>query len=142
MVKRQKVLLPAALLVFMAAVLAITSVNANAQVFSKEVTVMDLVANPSQYDQKNVTVTAYAFIVRQKKDRSGNPFILVSIFDPRDRKKVVTAFGPGSTEARNGDTIKLTGKFKTKSKRGRYTYDNEIETAGNKVTVVARGTGR
>ncbi|HNT42887.1 MAG TPA: hypothetical protein PKN85_00380 [Syntrophorhabdaceae bacterium] len=139
--KRERVLLLAALPVLMAAVLAMISVTADAQVFSKEVTVGELVANPSQYDQKNVTVNAYAFIVRQKKDRGGNPFILVSIFDPRDRKKVITAFGPGSTQARNGDMIKLTGKFKARSKRGRYTYDNEIETTGDKVVVTAKGTG-
>ncbi len=141
MAKRERVVLPAILLVCMAAVLAMTSMTTNAQVFSKEVTVGDLVGNPSQYDQKNVTVSAYAFIVREKKDRAGNPFVLVSIFDPKDRKKVITAFGPGHTEARNGDMIKITGKFKAKSKRGRYTYDNEIETTGDKVVVVAKGTG-
>lgn len=139
--KGERVLLLAAVLVCTAVILTMTSVTTNAQLFSKDVTVGDLVANPSKYDQKNVTVNAYAFIVREKKDRGGNPFVLVSIFDPKDKKKVITAFGPGRTQARNGDMIKITGTFKAKSKRGRYTYDNEIETTGDKVVVTAKGTG-
>jgi hypothetical protein len=139
--KRERVFLLAAVLFCTAVILAMTSVTTNAQLFSKNVTVGDLVANPSKYDQKNVTVNAYAFIVREKKDRGGNPFVLVSIFDPKDKKKVITAFGPGHTQARNGDMIKITGTFKAKSKRGRYTYDNEIETTGDKVVVTAKGTG-
>ncbi len=138
--KRERVPLLAALLVLMAAALAVGAGTANAQALSKEVTVGDLVADPSRYDGKSVTVTAYAFIVRQKKDRNGTPWIRVSIFDPKDRKTVITAFGWGRTQARNGDMIKLTGTFKARSKRGRYTYNNEIQTTGDKVVVVAKGT--
>jgi hypothetical protein len=139
MMKRERVLLLAAVVFCAAAVFGAVAGRADAQLFSKEVTVNEIFADPSRYDQKTITVTGYAFIVREKKDRSGNPWMLISLFDPKDRKKVMSAFGPGRTEARNGDIIKVTGKFKAKSKRGRYTYDNEIETTSDKVVVVAKG---
>ncbi|MDD3846090.1 MAG: hypothetical protein PHC90_06965 [Syntrophorhabdaceae bacterium] len=130
------------LVVFCAAVaLLTTAVKTDAQVLSKEVSVAEILSNPSQYDQKTVTVTGYAFIVRKKKDRSGNPWMLISFFDPKDKKKVINVFGPGHPAARNGDIIKVTGKFKAKSKRGRYTFDNEIQTTSDKVVVVAKATG-
>jgi len=124
----------------MAAVFVAAPGRADAQPFSKEVTVNEIFSDPSRYDQKTISVTGYAFIVRKKKDGAGNPWMLISLFDPKDKKKVINVFGPGHPQARNGDIIKATGKFKAKSKRGRYTFDNEIETTSDKVVVVARGT--
>lgn len=124
-----------------AVVLMIVPFGAGAQIFSKEVTVAGILSDPAGYDQKTITVTGQAFIVRKKKDRAGRPWMLISLLDPKDRKKVINVFGPGHPDARNGDIVKVTGKFKARSKRGRYTYDNEIETTSNKVVVVARATG-
>ncbi len=141
MMKKEGVLLLAAVMVCVAAFLAVGPAKADAQLFSKEVTVNEIFSDPSRYDQKTITVTGYAFIVRKKKDRGGNPWMLISLFDPKEKKKVINVFGPGHPQAGNGDIIKVTGKFKVKSKRGRYTFDNEIETTSDKVVLVAKGTG-
>lgn len=139
--KMDRVLIIAALMACMAVVLMVAPAGAGAQVFSKEVAVAEILSDPARYDQKTITVTGQAFIVRKKKDRAGRPWMLISLLDPKDRKKVINVFGPGHPDARNGDIVKVTGKFKARSKRGRYTYDNEIETTSNKVVVVARATG-
>lgn len=138
--KKDLVLIMAAA-AFAAVVLMVIPSGAGAQIFSKEVTVAEIVSDPAGYDQKTVTVTGCAFIVRKKKDRAGRPWMLISLLDPKDRKKVINVFGPGHPDARNGDIIKVTGKFKANSKRGRYTYKNEIETTSKKVVVVAKATG-
>lgn len=123
-----------------AALLMAIPETVQAQLFSKKVTVAEILSDPARYDQKEVTVTGYAFIVRKKKDRARRPWMLISFCDQKDRKKVINVFGPGHPDARNGDIVKVTGKFKAKSKRGRYTYKNEIETTSKKVVVIAKGT--
>lgn len=71
--------------------------------------------------------------MRKKKGSDGKPWMLISFFDMKDDKKVINVFGPGHPDAGNGDVIKVTGIFKAKSKRGAYTFDNEIETSSNRI---------
>jgi len=112
--------------------------NGNTQTSGRDLTVGDILANPSQYDQKNVTVVGRALIVRKKKDSSGKPWMLISFFDMKDDKKVINVFGPGHPNIGNGDIAKVTGIFKINSKRGRYTFKNEIASSSDRVILVAK----
>jgi hypothetical protein len=124
----------------MASVLAMISVTADAQVFSKEVTVGELVANPpGTIRRMSPSMPMRSSFVRRRTAAGTRSYS--SYFRPQGQEEGHNRLCPGSTQARNGDMIKLTGKFKAKSKRGRYTYDNEIETTGDKVVVTAKGTG-
>jgi len=101
--------------------------KADAQVSGTTLTVGQILANPSLYDQKLVTVKGRALIVRKKTSGDGQPWMLISFFDMTNDKQVINVFGPGHPDADNGDIIQVTGIFKVKSLRGRYHFDNEIE---------------
>ncbi len=98
----------------------------------------DLLANPARFDQKTVTVKGRAMIVRKQTDSRGRPWNLISFFDMESDKKVVNVFGPGHASIGNGDIVQVTGVFKTRSKRGRYTYDNEIESRSEQIILLKK----
>jgi len=101
--------------------------RAEAESALKPLSVSQILANPARYDQKEVTVVAEAFAVRKKVDGNKQPWNLISLVDPNDRKRVMSAFALGHAPVRNGDLVRITGIFKVKSLRGRYHYDNEID---------------
>jgi len=72
-------------------------------------------------------------IVRKKTIGKGQPWNLISFFDMKNDKQVINVFGPGHANVGNGDVIQVTGVFKTKSKRGRYTFNNEIESRAEQI---------
>jgi hypothetical protein len=98
------------------------------------VSVAELLAAPENYDGRTVSLEARAVIVRKKRG------FLVSLADMQDADKVLTAFGAGTTEASNGDKVRVTGVFKHASRRGRYTYNNEIAVEKGGLTVVDKGS--
>ena len=96
------------------------------------VSVSELLAAPENYDGRTVSLEGRVVIVRQKRG------FLVSLADAQD--KVITAFGAGTTEASNGDKVRVTGVFRHTSRRGRYTYNNEIAVEKGGLTVVDKGS--
>lgn len=81
-----------------------------------------------------VTVIGNAFIVRKKTDSNKqNPWTLISLVDLKDNKIVINVFSTGHAPVVNGDNIKITGIFKIKSPRGRYTFDNEIDARNGSI---------
>jgi len=104
-----------------------------AKLVGKVLNVAEILANPSRFDQKMVTVKGRALIVREKRSSSGQPWNLISFFDMKSDEAVINVFGPGHAAIGNGDIIQVTGIFKAKSKRGRYTFDNEIETRSEQI---------
>ncbi len=101
--------------------------RAEAEAALKPLSISRILANPARYDQRDVTVTGEAFIVRKKVDRNKKPWNLISLVDPKDRKKVISAFALGHAPIGNGDLVEIKGVFKVKSLRGKYHYDNEID---------------
>lgn len=89
--------------------------------------VSQLLANAGRYDGKRVTVTGNALIVRKQSDSQGAPWTLMSLSDFDSGKTVMNVFGNGHAPVSNGDAVRVTGIFRVKSPRGRYTFDNEIQ---------------
>lgn len=107
--------------------------KADTQVSGATLTVGQVLANPSRYDQKPVTVKGRALIIRKKTSSDGQPWMLINFFDMTNDKQVINVFGPGHSDVNNGDIIQVTGIFKAKSLRGRYHFDNEIESSSDKI---------
>lgn len=103
-----------------------------------ELTVSEILANPAAHDQKTVTVKGRAMIVRKKMSAKKEPWNLISFFDMKDDKKVINVFGPGHAAIGNGDIVRVTGIFKAKSKRGRYTFNNEIQSSSDKIVLIQK----
>lgn len=105
---------------------------------NKPLTVAEILNDPNKYDQRRVIVIGEAFIVRHKTDRKGRPWTLISLVDLKERTKVMNVFCWGHAQASNADTVKVTGIFKVKSKRGRLTFDNEIDALEGQVEVIKK----
>jgi hypothetical protein len=88
--------------------------------------VEQLLANPSLYDGKRVTVVGDALIVRKQTAPASGPWTLMSLADIANSRKVMNVIGTGHAPLGNGDVARATGVFRVKSTRGRYTYDNEL----------------
>lgn len=107
--------------------------KADAEISGMTLTVGEIFANRSRYDQKLVTVKGRALIVREKTSGNGQPWMLISFFDMTNDKQVINVFGPGHPDAGNGDIIQVMGIYKVKSQRGRYQFDDEIESSSDQV---------
>ncbi len=105
---------------------------------AKGLSVGHIFADRERYDEKNVTVIGRAMIVRKKKDGRGRPSMLISFFDMKNDRQVINVFGPGHPAVGNGDVVRVTGVYKVKSKRGRYTFNDEIQTTSDRVVVVTK----
>lgn len=90
------------------------------------VTVAQLLANPARYDARRVTVVGDAMIVRRQKGSSGAPWTLISLVDIENKRKVMSVIAPGRATLSNGDVARATGVFRVNSRRGRYTFHNEL----------------
>ena len=112
---------------------------AEARSAGEPITVATLLKNPGAYDQKRVTVLGLALIVRKNRDAQGQPWTLMSLSDIEQNKLVMNVFGPGHPSASNGDRVRVSGIFRVKSPRGRYTYDNEIQVADGGIVVARTG---
>jgi hypothetical protein len=106
-------------------------------------TVAQLLANPSRFEGKRITVTGDVLIVRAQKDSTGNPWTLMSLMDVSERKKVMNVIGTGGhAPLVNGDVARATGVFRMKSQRGRYTYDNELICESRAIVKDTAGTAQ
>jgi hypothetical protein len=103
---------------------------------SEPITVARLLKNPRAYDQKRVTVIGLALVVRKNRDTHGQPWTLMSLSDIEENNRVMNVFGPGHPAASNGDRVRVSGIFRVKSPRGRYTFDNEIQVEEGGIVVM------
>ena len=106
------------------------------------VTVAQLLANPSRYDGRRVTVTGDAIVVRQQTGAGGAPWTLISLADIEDSRKVMNVVGQGRAPLGNGDVARATGVFRANSQRGRYTFQNELICESGGVVREQRQTAR
>jgi len=95
-------------------------------VLAGTLTVSQLLANPAAYDGRTVTVTGDALIVRHQSDPRSGPWTLISLADIDERGKVINVVAGGRAPLSNGDVARATGVFRVQSRRGRYTYSNEL----------------
>jgi len=115
--------------------LDVYSSPAEARSAGEPMTVSALLQNAARYDQKRVTVDGLALIVRKNIDARGQPWTLMSLSDIEENKRVMNVFGPGHPAASNGDRVRVSGIFRVKSLRGRYTFDNEIQVEEGGIVV-------
>ena len=82
-----------------------------------------ILANPTKFDGKHVTVSGTAQYVRQKTSRRGNEYETFSLCD----QTCVNVFTWGHPNVAEGKQLTVNGTFEEVKHVGRYTFRNEIE---------------
>ncbi|MCS6830972.1 MAG: hypothetical protein RMM08_08865 [Armatimonadota bacterium] len=103
---------------------------ANAQ---EQVTVQALLNDGKKYDGKQVVLVGVVRDLKEKVSRKGNPYYTFKI---GEGKQVISVFSYGKATVKEGDKVRVTGKFAVEKRVAYATYRNEIDVTRGKVEVL------
>ncbi len=101
---------------------------ANAQVI--KTTVTDIVSNPDQYDGKMVQVEGKVLALKFRISEKGNPY---TTFKLGGNWKALKVFSFGTLLVRDGDSVKVIGRYQEVKHVGEYIFYDEIDATGGSV---------
>ena len=99
----------------------------------EQVTVQALLNEGKRYDGKQVVLLGVVRDLREKVSRKGNPYYTFKI---GEGKQSVSVFGYGKATVKEGDRVRVTGKFAVEKRVAYATYRNEIDVSKGKVEVL------
>lgn len=112
------------------ALLCALFVTAGAQ---EQVTVQALLNEGKKYDGKQVVLVGTVRDLKEKVSKKGNPYYTFKI---GEGKQTVSVFSYGKATVKNGDRVRVTGKFAVEKRVAYATYRNEIDVTKGKVEVL------
>lgn len=101
---------------------------ANAQ--AVKTTVGDVLSNPDKYDGKMVQVEGKAVYPKFKVSKKGKPY---TIFKLKDADNTLTVFSFGTLSIKEGNKVRVMGRYQKVKQVGRYTFYNEIDASDGSV---------
>lgn len=112
------------------ALLCALFVTAGAQ---EQVTVQALLNEGKKYDGKQVVLVGIVRDLKEKVSKKGNPYYTFKI---GEGKQTVNIFSYGKATVKEGDKVRVTGKFTVEKRVAYATYRNEIDVTKGKVEVL------
>ncbi len=100
----------------------------------EQVTVQALLNNGKQYDGKQVVLVGTVRELKEKVSKKGNPYFTFKI---GEGKQSISIFGYGKANVKEGDRVRVTGKFAVEKRVAYATYRNEIDVSKGKVEVLS-----
>lgn len=100
----------------------------------EQVTVQALLNEGKKYDGKQVVLVGVVRDLKEKVSKKGNPYYTFKI---GEGKQTVSVFGYGKAAVKNGDKVRVMGKFAVEKRVAYATYRNEIDVTKGKVEVLA-----
>ncbi|MEJ5251288.1 MAG: hypothetical protein HPY54_16390 [Chthonomonadetes bacterium] len=99
----------------------------------EQVTVQALLTDGKKYDGKQVVLVGIVRDLKEKVSRKGNPYYTFKI---GEGKQTISIFSYGKASVKNGDKVRVTGKFAVEKRVGYAVYRNEIDVTKGKVEVL------
>ncbi len=99
----------------------------------EQVTVQALLNNGKQYDGKQVALVGVVRELKEKVSKKGNPYFTFKI---GEGKQSISIFGYGKANVKEGDRVRVIGKFAVEKRVAYATYYNEIDVSKGKVEVL------
>lgn len=99
----------------------------------EQVTVQALLTDGQKYDGKQVVLVGTVRNLKEKVSKKGNPYYTFKI---GEGKQTISVFGYGKATAKEGDRVRVTGKFAVEKRVGYAIYRNEIDVSKGKVEVL------
>ena len=93
----------------------------------EKTTVSDITAGPNKFDGKEVCVESLVSNLKFKISKKGNPYTTFWVSDEKGQS--LTVFSFGTLPIKEGDKVKVTGKYEVEKRVGRYTFYNEISAS-------------
>ena len=93
-------------------------------------TVPEILANPGTFDGKRVSVVGRVDELKFKSSKRGNPYTTFSLID---QNKALSVFSFGTLPLRQGEVVRVIGRFATVKRMGRYVFSNEIDASKGSV---------
>lgn len=100
----------------------------------EQVTAQALLTDGKKYDGKQVVVVGIVRDLKEKVSKRGNPYYTFKI---GEGKQTISVFSYGKASVKNGDKVRVTGKFAVEKRVGYAVYRNEIDVSKGKVEVLA-----
>ncbi|MGC8784721.1 MAG: hypothetical protein ACP5RN_10115 [Armatimonadota bacterium] len=100
----------------------------------EQVTVQALLNEGKKYDGKQVVLVGIVRDLKEKLSKKGNPYYTFKI---GEGKQTVNIFSYGKAAVKEGDKVRVTGKFTVEKRVAYATYRNEIDVTRGKVEVLA-----
>ncbi len=88
-------------------------------------TVSAIVADSHKFDGKEVCVEGSVSTFKFKTAKKGNAYTTFSVND--ENGKSLNVYSQGALSIKEGDKVKVTGRFDIEKKVGKYTFYNEID---------------
>jgi hypothetical protein len=93
-------------------------------------TVKNIFSNPDRYDGKMVQVEGKVLSLKSKISKRGNPYTTLKITQADNSLSV---FSFGTLSVKDGDSVKVMGRYQRVKQVGRYTFYNEIDASQGSV---------
>lgn len=100
----------------------------------EQVTVQALLTDGKKYDGKQVVLVGTIRDLKEKVSKKGNPYYTFKI---GEGKQTVSVFSHGKATVKEGDKVRVTGKFAVEKRVGYAVFRNEIDISKGKVEVLA-----
>ncbi|MCL6473701.1 MAG: hypothetical protein K6U75_01410 [Firmicutes bacterium] len=99
----------------------------------EQVTVQQLLNDGKKYDGKQVVLVGVVRDLKEKVSKKGNAYYTFKI---GEGKQTISVFSYGTATVKEGDRVRVTGKFAVEKRVAYATYRNEIDVTKGKVEVL------
>ena len=93
-------------------------------------TVPEILANPGTFDGKRVSVEGRVDTLKFKSSKRGKPYTTFSLID---QNKTLSVFSFGTLSLRQGEVVRVIGRFAKVKRMGRHVFSNEIDASKGSV---------
>lgn len=100
----------------------------------EQVTIQALLTDGKKYDGKQVVLVGIVRDLKEKVSKKGNPYYTFKI---GEGKQTISVFSYGKASVKNGDKVRVTGKFAVEKRVGYAVFRNEIDVSKGKVEVLS-----
>jgi DNA polymerase III alpha subunit len=100
----------------------------------EQVTVQQLLSDGKKYDGKQVVLVGVVHDLKEKVSKKGNAYYTFKI---GEGKQTVSVFSYGKATVKEGDKVRVTGKFAVEKRVAYAVYRNEIDVTKGKIEVLA-----
>lgn len=99
----------------------------------EQVNVQALLTEGKKYDGKQVVLVGTVRNLKERVSKKGNPYYTFKI---GEGKQTVSVFSYGKAPVKEGDRVRVTGKFAVEKRVGYAVFRNEIDVSKGKVEVL------
>lgn len=93
-------------------------------------TIGDILLHPQKYDGKIVKVEGKVISLKFKTSKRGNPY---TVFKIAEDNQSLTVFSFGTLPIKEGDKVRVVGKYQSVKQVGPYTFYDEIDASKGSV---------